>query len=110
MPTATCSAFGRYEPYPRRAGKLALVGGMIVLYATLAALVGVVAPSAAIEVIAVSIAAGVAALLLAAFAVMGPGAVIPVFASTAAIAFAHTAADVVTVFLATAVGAHSGRT
>lgn len=105
---ATCSAFGRYEPYPRRAGKLALVGGMIVLYATLAALVGVVAPSAAIEVIAVSIAAGAAALLLAAFAVMGPGAVIPVFASTAAIAFAHTAADVVTVFLATAVGALVG--
>lgn len=105
---AMCASFGRYEPYPRRAGKLALVSALIVLYATLGALLGAVTPSTVVQVVAISLAAGVAALLLSAFAVMGPGAVILVFASTAAVAFAHTAADVVTVFVATSVGAAVG--
>lgn len=103
-----CSAFGRYEPYPRRAGKITLISGLIVLYATFGAVLGATTNSAAVQVIAISIAAGVAALLLAAFAVTGPGAVILIFAATAAVAFAHAAGDIATVFATVTVGAAVG--
>lgn len=105
---ALCSAFGRYEPYPRRAGKIALVGGLIILYATLGALLGTATTSTALQVIAISIASGIAALLLAAFAVTGPGPVILIFASTAAVAFGRSGADVATVFTSVTVGAAVG--
>ncbi len=105
---AMCATFGRYEPYPRRAGKLIMVSVLIVLYATVGALLGVVTPSSNVQVAVISVAAGVAALILAAFSIMGPGAVILVFASTAAVAYAHTASDVATVFLATTLGAGVG--
>lgn len=104
---ALVSAFGRYEPYPRRAGKLALVGGLIVLYATFGAVLGV-STSFAAQVWAISIASGVAALLLAAFEIAGPGPVILIFAATAGVGFGHTAPDVEAVFAAVLVGAVVG--
>ncbi|WP_247596192.1 MULTISPECIES: FUSC family protein [unclassified Rhodococcus (in: high G+C Gram-positive bacteria)] len=105
---ALCSAFTRYEPYPRRAGKLALVGGSIVLWATLGAVVGTITSSSAIHIFAISLAAGVAALALSAFSITGPGPVILVFASTAAVGFASAAGDVVEVFVSVSIGAAIG--
>lgn len=105
---AMCASFGRYEPYPRRAGKLALTSALIIVYAGFGALVGVSTTSAAVQTVAVSIAAGVAALLLAAFTILGPGAVIMVFAATAGVAFANHTSDIATVFFATTAGAAVG--
>lgn len=103
-----CSAFGRYEPYPRRAGKIALVSALIIAYASFGALLGATTTSVAVQVLAISISAGIAAFVLAAFAITGPGAVILIFASTAAVAFSHTAADIATVFTTVSVGAAVG--
>ncbi|KZF06942.1 MAG: FUSC family protein [Rhodococcus sp. (in: high G+C Gram-positive bacteria)] len=105
---ALCSAFGRYEPYPRRAGKIALVSALIIAYASFGALLGATTTSAAVQVLAISISAGVAAMVLAAFAITGPGAVILIFASTAAVAFSHTEADITTVCTTVIVGAAVG--
>ncbi|OZD11244.1 FUSC family protein [Rhodococcus sp. 06-156-3C] len=107
---ALCSAFGRYEPYPRRAGKIALVGALIVVYATLGAALGAATTSAIIQVLAISVAAGVAALLLTAFAITGPGAVVLIFAATAAVGFSHAVGDLGTVFVSVAIGAVVGWT
>lgn len=105
---ALCSAFGRYEPYPRRAGKITLVGVLIVLYATLGALLGWSTTSTVVQIVAIAVASGIAALLLAAFAVTGPGPVILVFAATAAAGFAHSGADVATVSSCVAAGSIVG--
>lgn len=103
-----CAASGRYEPYPRRAGKLALVAGLIVLYATLGAVLGTTTSSTTIQVLAISIGAGVGSLVLAAFAITGPGAIILIFAATAAIAFAHSGHDILVVLASVASGAVVG--
>nr|WP_245819818.1 FUSC family protein [Rhodococcus yunnanensis] len=107
---ALCSTFARYEPYPRRAGKLAMVGGLTVVYATLGAVLGTVTTSSAIHILAIAVAAGIGALILAAFAITGPGAVILIFAASAAVAFAHSAPDVLTVFTTVTIGAVIGWT
>ncbi|MDJ0392534.1 FUSC family protein [Rhodococcus sp. G-MC3] len=105
-----CSAFGRYEPYPRRAGKLALVAALIVIYATLGAALGAATSSSALQVILISVGAGIGTLTLAAFAINGPGAIILIFSTTAAVGFSHSAADILTVFLTVALGAVIGWT
>ncbi|AYJ51665.1 FUSC family protein [Rhodococcus sp. P1Y] len=105
---ALCSAFGRYEPYPRRAGKIAMIGALIIGFAVLGAVIGAAVSSTGVQVAALSIAAGIAALILAAFTINGPGPVILVFAATAAVGFSHDAAAVGTVFAAVSVGTAIG--
>ncbi|MDJ0360146.1 FUSC family protein [Rhodococcus sp. H29-C3] len=105
---ALCSAFARHEPYPRRAGKLALVGGSIVLWATLGAALGTMTDSSTLEIVAISLTAGVAALVLSAFSITGPGPVILVFASTAAVGFASATGDAAEVFVSVSIGAAIG--
>lgn len=105
---ALCSAFGRYEPYPRRAGKIALTGAFIIAFAVFGAVIGATTTSTGLQVAAISIASGVAALILASFAINGPGPVILIFAAMAAVGFSHDAAAVGTVFAAVTAGAAIG--
>ncbi|MGA9873273.1 MAG: FUSC family protein, partial [Rhodococcus sp. (in: high G+C Gram-positive bacteria)] len=95
-------------PYPRRAGKIAMVGVLIVLFGAAGAAVGASTASPVIQAAAVSIGGGFAALLLTAFAITGPGPVILVFASVAAVGFAHTITDVGLVSVVVGVGAAVG--
>ncbi|SNS36921.1 Fusaric acid resistance protein-like [Rhodococcoides kyotonense] len=105
---ALVSAFGRYEPYPRRAGKLTVVGVLIAVYATFGAVLGASTTSFAVQASAISVAAGIAALLLAAFEITGPGPVILIFSATAGVGFGHAATDVAAVFAAVVIGAVIG--
>ncbi|KAF0968039.1 MULTISPECIES: FUSC family protein [Gordonia] len=98
------SAYLRYEPYPRMAGRLAGVASLIVAYTTLGALLGVLGVSIWAQILLVSGGAGLAFWLCAAFRITGPGPAIMIFAAAGAAGFAHTAADAVTATFAAAFG------
>lgn len=91
---ALTSAFCRADPYRVRLPRLLVVGGAVVLYVAFGAILGAAGSSTAVQVGAISLAAGVAALLVSAVRLMGPGAVVLIFAATGAAGFATTAADV----------------
>ncbi|WP_416062120.1 FUSC family protein [Rhodococcus indonesiensis] len=101
---ALASAFGRYEPYPRLAGKMAMVGLGVVGYVALGAGVGAATVPMGMQIAALSVAAGFAFWVLGAFRLSGPGPVILVFAAAGAAGFARTATDVRDAVVAASVG------
>lgn len=99
---AVCGAFARYEPYGRRAGKVAIAGLMVLAAVALGGLLG--SAPAATQIAVLSLAAGIAVAALASLKILGPGAVIVVFAGSAA-----TAIDSLPqALLATALGVLAG--
>ncbi len=101
---ALAAAFGRYEPYPRLAGKLALVGIALVVFVAFGGALGAAGPSSWALIGALSLAAGVASAYLNAFHLIGPGPVIMIFAATGAAGYSTSASDVVAVTVAAVVG------
>lgn len=101
---ALASAFGRYEPYPRLAGKLALVGVALVGFVAFGGLLGAAALPTAALIGALSVAAGIASAYMNAFRLTGPGPVILVFAATGAAGYSSSFGDVVSVTVAGAAG------
>lgn len=105
---ALCSAFCRYEPYPRLAAKLAGVGVGIVVFTGFGATLGALGTSVGTQILCLSIGAGVSYWLLTAFLITGPGSVVMIFAAAGAAGFATTAHDVRLVVAAVAAGASIG--
>ncbi|MCL2534388.1 MAG: FUSC family protein [Nocardiaceae bacterium] len=101
---ALAAAFGRYEPYPRLAGKLALVGIALVAFVALGGALGAAGLPAWALIGALSLAAGVASAYLNAFQLIGPGPVILIFAATGAAGYSTSASDAMTVTAAAAIG------
>ncbi|MGC0366132.1 hypothetical protein ABH922_004116 [Rhodococcus sp. 27YEA15] len=101
---ALCSAFCRYEPYPRLAGKLAMVGLLLVGSIAFGAGMGVAATPVWLEIGALSLLAGGAYSFMSGFRINGPGPVIAVFAATGAAGYASTASDLIAIVVSGAVG------
>ncbi|WP_433609079.1 FUSC family protein [Prescottella agglutinans] len=101
---ALAAAFGRYEPYPRLAGKLALVGAGLVAFVALGGALGAAALPLWVLIGALSLAAGVASGYMNAFQLLGPGPVILVFAATGAAGYSTSWSDVGAVTSAAVVG------
>ncbi|TCN42260.1 fusaric acid resistance family protein [Rhodococcus sp. SMB37] len=105
---ALSSAFLRYEPFPRLATKLACVGVGLVAFAAFGATLGAVGLTMWLQILLLSVAAGVSFWLLTAFRITGPGPVILIFAAAGAAGFAENAADVGLAASAAAVGSAIG--
>ncbi|BAH50404.1 FUSC family protein [Rhodococcus opacus] len=101
---ALTAAFGRYEPYPRLARKTGLVGLALVVFVAGGALLGAAGLSLWWQIAVMAVASGIAAWLLAAFRIAGPGPVILIFAATAAVGHATTLADLAPAVVAVAIG------
>ncbi|QCQ93206.1 FUSC family protein [Rhodococcus sp. SGAir0479] len=101
---ALASAFGRYEPYPRLAGKLTLVGAALLVFVAFGGVLGAAALPTAALIGVLSLAAGVAAAYMNAFQLTGPGPVILIFAATGAAGYSSASGDVVSVTVAAAAG------
>ncbi|WP_138996933.1 FUSC family protein [Rhodococcus zopfii] len=105
---ALSSAFGRHEPYRRLAGKSACAGGGVVASVALGAATGAAGMTMWMQTAVLAVAAGIAFGLLAAFRIIGPGAVILIFAAAGAAGFADTAADIGAAVAAATIGATVG--
>ncbi|MGW5521162.1 FUSC family protein [Gordonia sp. NPDC003950] len=105
---ALVSAFCRPDPYPVRATRLVTLGVAITGAIAVGATLGASSAPLVVEIVVISLLAGVASYLVSALHIVGPGAVILVFAATGAAGFAHDAADVGRAVTATVVGAVIG--
>ncbi|UYP18837.1 FUSC family protein [Rhodococcus sp. Z13] len=105
---ALSSAFLRYEPYPSRAVRLPWVGAGITAYTALGAALGALGAPMELQILVISLGAGLAFWLFTAFRLVGPGPVILVFAAAGASGFAADWADVRLVTTAAALGAVAG--
>ncbi|NKZ88590.1 FUSC family protein [Rhodococcus hoagii] len=101
---ALASAFGRYEPYPRLAGKLSLVGLALVAFVAFGGLLGAAALPTVVLIGVLSVAAGLASAFMNTFQLIGPGPVILIFAATGAAGYSTASGDVLSVTTAAAVG------
>jgi hypothetical protein len=105
---ALVSAFCRPDPYPVRLGRLVVLGFGITASIGLGAALGVSASPVAVNVAVISLIAGAAACLVSALHIVGPGAVIFVFAAVGAQSFAHDGGDLLRAVAVTAGGAVIG--
>ena len=101
---ALSAAFGRYEPYPRLAGKLAMVGAALIVFIAFGAAMGVLGVPVWAQIGVLSLAAGAAYCFISGFRITGPGPVILVFAATGAAGFATSVSDLVRLVIAGTVG------
>ncbi|OYD67075.1 FUSC family protein [Rhodococcus sp. OK302] len=101
---AVCAAFGRYEPYPRLAGKLAMVGIALVASVAVGGVLGLVGVSVWIQIGVLSLLAGAAYCFMSGFEITGPGPVILVFAAAGAAGFTSTASGLMQLILAASLG------
>ncbi|MCE4267952.1 FUSC family protein [Rhodococcus globerulus] len=101
---ALSAAFGRYEPYPRLAGKLAIVGAALVAFIAFGAALGMFGVPVWAQIGVLSLAAGAAYCFISGFRITGPGPVILVFAATGAAGFATSFADLVRLVVAGTIG------
>lgn len=105
---ALVSAFCRPDPYPVRAGRLAVLGAGITAAIGVGAVLGAAGVGVLAEVVVISVLAGAAAYLVWALHIVGPGAVAFVFGAAGAQAFARDLGDVAAVTAVTAGGAVIG--
>ena len=105
---ALTSAFLRYEPYPRLAVRLPWVGLGIVGYTAFGAALGAMGAPLSLQIVVLSVGSAVAYWVFTAFAFVGPGPVILIFAAAGATGFADEWNDVVLVVSAAAIGAATG--
>ncbi|GAA3955204.1 FUSC family protein [Gordonia caeni] len=102
------SAFCRAEPYPVRVSRLAALGTAVVVSIGVGGLVGLSGGALTTEIVAISLLSGAAAVFIGALRAAGPGAVVFVFAATAAAGFVHDLTDLWRSVAAAAVGAALG--
>jgi hypothetical protein len=105
---ALTSAFCRADPYRVRLPRLIATGAIVTGYVAFGATLGATEASMTVEVIAIALAAGLAALVLGALRVIGPGPVVMIFAAAGALDFATSAGDVGRATVAAAIGAVVG--
>lgn len=105
---ALVSAFCRPDPYPVRAGRLAVLGMGISVSIGLGATLGATDSNSYVVTAVISVLAGAAAYLVWALHIVGPGAVVFVFGAAGAQAFAHDAGDVALAIAVTLGGAVIG--
>jgi Fusaric acid resistance protein-like len=91
---ALVSAFCRPDPYPVRSGRLVVLGVGITASIGIGAVLGTLEAPVAVDIAAISVLAGAAAYLVWTLHIVGPGAVVFVFAAVGAESFAHDAGDV----------------
>jgi len=107
---ALVSAFCRPDPYPVRFGRLVVLGAGITASIGVGAPLGASGSSVLIETVVISLLAGIAAHLMWALHIVGPGAVAFVFGAAGAQSFAHDSGDVLRAVAMTAGGAVIGVT
>ncbi|WP_315912918.1 FUSC family protein [Arthrobacter sp. lap29] len=105
---ALTSAFGRYQPYRRLAPMLGIVAAAMLVTVGIGALLGAMGVPMAAQIAVLSLIAGLASHIFAAFRITGPGAVIMVFAAAAGAAYANSLAGVAPVVAALGIGAAVG--
>jgi hypothetical protein len=105
---ALISAFCRPDPYPVRLGRLVILGAGITAAVGIGATLGAAGGPLGVSVAVICLTAGAAACLLRALHIVGPGAVVFVFAAVGAESFAHDLGDVTRAVAVTAVGAVIG--
>lgn len=105
---ALVSAFCRPDPYPVRVGRLMVLSVMIISSIAVGAALGAGGAPVAASVAVIALIAGAAAFLVSALHIVGPGAVVFVFAAVGAEAFAHQIGDVTRAVVATALGTVTG--
>ncbi len=105
---ALTSAFGRYQPYRRLAPMLAIVAAAMLAAVGIGALLGSTGTPMAMQIVILSVIAGVAAHVFSAFRITGPGAVILVFAAAAGSGYAHAPGEIPRVLAAMGMGAAVG--
>jgi hypothetical protein len=105
---ALSAAFSRHEPLRRTTQKVGLVGGAVVASVLVGGLVAVSGMPVEAQIGVVAVHAGAAAALLYAFRIGGPGPVILVFAASAAVGYAGSAAHLGVAVASAALGAAVG--
>lgn len=105
---ALVSAFCRPDPYPVRLGRLAVLAAGITASVGIGAAVGASGSSATVEIAVICGIAGAAAYLVWALHIVGPGAVVFMFAAVGAESFARDGSDVLRAVTVTAAGATVG--
>ena len=101
---ALCAAFGRYEPYPRVAGQLAMVGAALVVSIAFGGAMGVAGVPMWLQIGILSLLAGASYCFMSGFRITGPGPVILVFAATGAAGYASSVDDLARLVTAGALG------
>ncbi|MHA7175409.1 FUSC family protein [Arthrobacter sp. Sr24] len=101
---ALTSAFGRYQPYRRLGRMMAIVGAGMVIAMVIGTLLGAAAVPMLIQIVVLSVLAGLAAHVFLAFRISGPGAVILVFAAGAGSGFTHSYASMLGPIVAIIIG------
>ena len=105
---ALVAAFCRPDPYPVRLGRLVVLGVGITASIGVGAGLGVAGSPVVVNVAVISLLAGAAACVVAALHILGPGAVIFVFAAVGAQGFAVDGDDLIRAVAVTAGGAVIG--
>lgn len=107
---ALVCAFCRPDPYPVRFGRLLVLAAGITVSVGIGATLGAGDLPIGVDIMVISVLAGAAAYLMWALHIVGPGAVVFVFAAVGAEGAAHDAADVARLLLVTVGGAVIGVT
>lgn len=105
---ALVSAFCRPDPYPIRAPRLVTLAVAITGAVASGAAIGAASAPLIVEILVISVLAGAAGYLMSALHIVGPGAIIVVFAASGAAVSAHDIADIGRAVAATAIGAMIG--
>jgi hypothetical protein len=101
---ALVAAFCRPDPYPVRVGRLVVLGIAMPVSVGIGATLGVVGGDELLGIAVVALLAGAAAYLVWTLHIVGPGAVVFVFAAVGAEGFARTAHSAVVAVAATLAG------
>lgn len=101
---ALTSAFGRYQPYRRLGRMMGIVGVGMIMAMAIGVLLGATGVPMTLQILVLSLLAGLASHVFTAFRISGPGAVILVFAAGAGSGYAHSFADMALPIIAIAIG------
>ncbi|PYI37161.1 FUSC family protein [Arthrobacter psychrolactophilus] len=101
---ALTSAFGRYQPYRRLGRMMAIVGVGMIVAITIGVLLGAAGVPMVLQILVLSLLAGLASHVFTAFRISGPGAVILVFAAGVGSGYAHSFTDMALPIVAMAIG------
>ncbi|MCV7224550.1 FUSC family protein [Mycolicibacterium komossense] len=105
---ALVAAFCRPDPYPVRVGRLMVLGVAMPVSVGIGAVLGVVGGPELVGIAVISLLAGAAAYLVWSLHIVGPGAVVFMFAAVGAESFAREARDVIWAVAMTSGGAVVG--
>lgn len=101
---ALVAAFCRPDPYPTRVGRLIMLAAGVTVSIAIGAAVAVWTDSLLLEIAVICLLGGVAAYMMSLLHIVGPGAVVFVFAAAGAAGFAADLGDFWRAIIATAIG------